>query len=296
MVQATRPADRLGPIDAVDVVAAALAKSGLSEQSFDRLVELMRRFADFVVHGHGARGLAEITQDLAVEFVFAPTIGGTAVSTSVMHWRRSAIRLLFRTARQLGLVEGDPTLDLALPPRSGSQCRPLTDDEVAVCRAAALASESRLSAAWALAEATARTSELPNLLVRDVDFTRGLVWLHDGSKTVERWGHLSEWGLTQLARRAHALGDDVDRPLVYSGDGSAVSRQASACMAISVTLARAGLGDEPDVRPASVVAWAGRRLLEETGQIDLVAIRLGMRSLDRTAAFIRYDWTSPMSG
>src|SRR5438067_923836 len=127
------------------------------------------------------------------------------------------------------------------------RARPLSDDEVAVCRAAALAGESRLAAAWALAEATARTSELPSARVGDVDFTSGLVWLHDGSKTVERWGHLSEWGLTQLVRRAHTLSDDANAHLVYAGGGSAVSRQASACMAISVTLARAGLGDEPDV-------------------------------------------------
>jgi integrase len=293
VVQATRPAVELGPLEAVDAVAAALAESDLSEQCLDRLVELMRRFADFATHGHGARQLSAVTRELASEFVFAPLSRGEAASPSVMHWRRSAIRLLFRTARQLGLVEGDPTLDLVLPPRSGIRLRPLTDDEVAVCRAAALAGESRLAAAWALAEATARTSELPSARVGDVDFTSGLVWLHDGSKTVERWGHLSEWGLTQLVRRAHTLGDGSDRALIYAGNGSAVSRQASACMAISVTLARAGLGNERDVGPASVVGWAGRRILEETGQIDLVAIRLGMRSLDRAAAFVGYDWHSP---
>ncbi len=291
MVHATPPAARLGPLDAVDAVAATLADGQFSEQSFDRLVELMRRFAAFAIHGHGARELADITQELAAGFVHAPTRDGMP-SASVMHWRRSAIRLLFRTARQLGLAEADPTLDLALPARSGAQLRPLSDDEVPICRAAALAGESRLAAAWALAEATARTSELPRLRVGDLDLAEGLVWLHGGAKTAERLGFLSEWGLVQLARRNHVLGDDPDALLVYAGDGSAVSRQASACMAISVTLARAGLGDEPDVRPASVAAWAGRRVLEETGQIDLVAIRLGMRSLDRAAAFVRYDWTS----
>jgi hypothetical protein len=47
---------------------------------------------------------------------------------------------------------------------------------------------------------------------------------------------------------------------------------------------------EPDVRPASVAAWAGRRILAETGRIDEVARRLGMVSLDRTARFIAFDW------
>src|SRR6266536_2349111 len=161
MAQATRPVTQPGSFDAVDAVAAVLAESQLSEQSFDRLVELMRRFAAFATHGYGARELADITQELAAEFLHSPTRDGMP-STSVMHWRRSAVRLLFRTARQLGLAEGDPTLDLALPPRSGMQLRPLTDDEVAVCRAVTLGAESRLAAAWALAEATARTSELPN--------------------------------------------------------------------------------------------------------------------------------------
>jgi integrase/recombinase XerC len=295
MAQATRPASQLGSLDAVDAVAVVLAEGRLSEQSFDRLIELMRRFAAFATLGHGARELADVTKEVAAEFLRSPTRDGMP-STSLMHWRRSAVRLLFRTARKLGLAEGDPTLDRALPPRSGMQLRPVTDDEVAVCRAVTLGSESRLAAAWALSEATARTSELPSLRVGDVDLAKGLVWLHGGAKTSERWGFLNEWGLVQIARRARALGDDPDALLVYTGDGSAVSRQASACMAISVTLARAGLGDEPDVRPASVAAWAGRQVLEATGQIDLVAIRLGMRSLDRTAAFVRYDWTSLTSG
>ena len=46
----------------------------------------------------------------------------------------------------------------------------------------------------------------------------------------------------------------------------------------------------PAVRPSSIAAWAGRALFDRTGQIDLVARRLGMRSLDRTAIFIGWDW------
>jgi hypothetical protein len=55
-----------------------------------------------------------------------------------MHVRRSSLRLLFRIARsELGL-EGDPTLDLKLPPRSSAAARPLTDDEVALGRSYSL--------------------------------------------------------------------------------------------------------------------------------------------------------------
>ena len=59
---------------------------------------------------------------------------------------------------------------------------------------------------------------------------------------------------------------------------------------MSVTLARAGMGDEPGVKPASVPAWAGTKVFEATGRIEVVAERLGMRSLDRTAGFIGWDW------
>ena len=44
------------------------------------------------------------------------------------------------------------------------------------------------------------------------------------------------------------------------------------------------------MRPGSVVAWAGRKVFEETGSIEEVARRLGMRSLDRAAQFIGLGW------
>ena len=81
-----------------------------------------------------------------------------------------------------------------------------------------------------------------------------------------------------------------DATLVYEGDGSYESRQASACAAVSETLRRAGLAGEPDVRPLSVTAWAGTRVLQETGQIEAVAGALGIRSLDRAARLIGWDW------
>lgn len=82
------------------------------------------------------------------------------------------------------------------------------------------------------------------------------------------------------------LGPDRNRPVIYEGDCSADTGQISACIAVRDVLIRAGLAAEPGVRPASVAAWAGQKILHETGQIDEVARRLGMASLDRTARFI----------
>ena len=77
---------------------------------------------------------------------------------------------------------------------------------------------------------------------------------------------------------------------MYGGSGDSATGQVSASVAIGDVLTRAGLTGERDVRPASVVGWAGRRILAETGRIDEVARRLGMASLDRTARFIAFDW------
>jgi len=59
--------------------------------------------------------------------------------------------------------------------------------------------------AWALAEATARTSEIHHILVSDLDFTNNRVWLHGSSKAEPRSGSLSDWGAAQLAGRVGSL-------------------------------------------------------------------------------------------
>jgi integrase len=166
----------------------------------------------------------------------------------------------------------------------------LTDDEVAVCRSFAThtLSETRRSAAWALAEATARTSEIPHILPSDVDLGSGLVWIHGGSKTDARWGRLTGWGAKRLEERLRSLSED--HPIVYQGNGSPESRQASSCAAIAQTIRRAGLSGERDIGPSSIAAWAGAKAFRECAPIDEVARMLGIRSLDRAARFIGWDW------
>ena len=280
----------------VEEVAGLLFDApNLSAQSEDRLGSTLIRFASFTERGFGVTNLDDLTPDVVRAFVSAPPSGGGAhpPSLSTMHFRRSAVRLLFREARRAGLADGDPTLDLALPPRSSLGLRPLTDDEVALCRSSAGRglSETRLPAAFALAEATARTSELPRIRIQDVCLHRGKVWLHGGSKTAERWGITSSWGVEQLARRLRRLEKlPADTPIVYEGRGSAQSAQASACVALATVLRAAGLGAEYDVRPASIAAWAGASALRHGAPIDEVARMLGVASLDQAARLIGWDW------
>lgn len=209
-----------------------------------------------------------------------------------MHARRSATRLLFRTGRRLGLCSTDPAVDIDLPPRSSLRARPLSDDEVGLCRSASLHSldATRLPAAWALAEATVRSGELASIRVCDVDLDEARVWIAGSARTEPRWGELSVWGCKQVRRRVDAIGDSS--LVIYTGRGSAESRQAASCQAIHETLLRAGLSGEADVRPVSVAAWAGRVAFDQTQRIDEAARVLGVRSLDRAAAIIGWDWST----
>ena len=59
---------------------------------------------------------------------------------------------------------------------------------------------------------------------------------------------------------------------------------------VASTLRQAGLAKRPGVRANSVPAWRGAKELADGASIDEVAVLLGMRSLDRTATFIGFDW------
>lgn len=258
---------------------------------WERTGAILDRFGRFASEGCGLAGLDEVTPSIARSFFAAPTSAGAPPSTSTMHWRRTALRLLFRAARRHGLIDGDPTLDLDLPPRSSLGARPLTDDEITLCRSVAQWSlaGSRRAAVWALAEATCRSSELPGVAGDDVDLDSGRVRIGGGKATLPRDGQLTEWGLIQVRARIEEL-EAPSLPLVYSGRAPAGAGQVSGASALVDVLTRAGLHHEPDVRPGSVAAWAGRRVLEETGRIDCAARALGVKSLDRAASIVAWDW------
>jgi integrase len=267
------------------------ASPSLSVQTRPRFIATVDRFFSFCGRGFTVASLGEVTPEIARAFVVAP-LEDREPSVATTHLRRSVVRFVFRQARGLGLVDHDPCVDLVLPARSGLAARPLADDEIALCRSYSLTSltNTRTPAAWALAEATARTAEIPHIRVSDVDLGNRRVRLHGSPRTVERWAPLTPWGVAQLARRVATL-DGFDAPLVYAAKGSAESGQASSCIAVSDTLVRAGLAGEPDLRPISVAAWAGRSLLDRTGRIDAVARLLGVRSLDRAARIVAWDWS-----
>jgi integrase/recombinase XerC len=286
----------------IEVVVGHWAASGeFTEQTLARCGETVNRFARRL----DAQGVVRpdaITVEHCRGFIDATTLKGQAPELTTRHTRRTALRMLFRTLRELGHPVGDPTLDLHLPARSATTARPLTDPEITLCRASTRLGEAgsvslQRAVCWALAEATAVTSEITAVRVGDLDDPDKPRWVRlAGTRRHDpRLGELTDWGSTIVARQTARLRERRSTPatlLSYRGTGApgeAVA-QASACNAVGAVLAMAGLTEEPDVRPASVRNWAGRSLYEAGMPIEHVARRLGARSLDSAAADIALTW------
>jgi integrase/recombinase XerC len=275
--------------------AAEQAKraGAMQTDSLDHFVGLWARFETFAFQGYGVENVGDVTIELVEAFVFARTDRGAAPPTATQHHRRSAIRTWWRILRGFALVQDDLTLDLELPPRTRASQRALSDEEVERCRWAALATttETRIPAAWALAEAGALASEIAHVRIGDLELPSH-VRLHGSPRLRERLVPLTPWGATQLARRVEhlevtpALADRV----AYEGMGSAASLRTSSASALHDVLRRAGLAGDPAVGLNSMRAWVGQTVLRDAGRIEDVAARLGMQSLDLAADLISYDW------
>ncbi len=273
---------------------AALVKQRIAGQdsmapvSLIRVSDLIDGFAKFLSVSAVERA-TEINEAHADAFVRSLTRSGSEPSLATMHLRRSALRIFFREARALDILSIDPTQALVLPPRSYRDLRPLTDKEVDRCRSFAegMIGEARYAVAWALAEATARVAELGATRPCDVDIRGGRVWLAGSPNTESRCAKLTDWGSEQLDALLSAKPRPIaDRPLLVPGKASRSTLHAL----IASTLRRAGLADQPGVRPNSIAAWRGAKELAAGASIEKVALLLGMRSLDRAAAFIGFDW------
>lgn len=268
-----------------------------THQTVLRMAEIATRFARRL-HVLGIDTLDQVTPSQCEEFIYARSRTAAVASISTMRFRRTTLRALFKTLRMNGIDVVDPTADLALPPRPDTTARPLTTDEVVFCRTCTKAARSkdlRRPAAWALAEATAVTSEQAAVTVGHLDDPERptSVTLPGTRRIRPRVVELTGWARSILQARVAELADPRPQTrLVYGGTQhpDSVAAQAAACNLVTNILAAAGLSGEPGVRPASVRHWRARLLFEETGRIEDVANLLGHRSLDEAAEAIGFDW------
>ncbi|WP_371095852.1 hypothetical protein [Streptomyces sanglieri] len=274
-----------------------------TNRSFGQLLERWQRYAQ----ARGAVLLNDVTVDLAEDFVFAQgrtrhgRIGESATATQ--HQRRAVLRSLYRTLRELGLTDADPTRDVLLPERTRTLIRPLDEGEAVALRHAAeyVTRPSRHASAAALALSGGHTGEIGHIRIRDLDQSAAAVWIHGSTRTDARWCPLDPWALRVLLARAAFVArqqsslDAVPEARLAVSSISAPDEQlqARACVALSDLIRRIGLGADPRVKPASLTAYAAVRIFSGTGKIEDVARGLGLRSLDRAADLVGYDWARP---
>lgn len=274
----------------------------MAPQTVDRLVQVGGRFVTRL-QALGLDDWEVVGPEECRGFVTAPTSDGRAPSTATQQLRRATLRAIFRALRAEGLLSGDPTVDLALPRRATRPYRPLTEEEVLLCRASSRlgapgGATLRRAVAWALGEAGGATSEIARTTLTDVTLrTRGgvLVAFPQSRRYTARTVPLTSWGAAMLTRHVRPLltaGAPGQTLLAYAGhgDAGAYRAQASVCTQLARVLALAGLATEPGVRARSLRGWAGRSHLEAGHTLGEVAALLGNRTLDATAAEIGLTW------
>ncbi|MGW3459003.1 tyrosine-type recombinase/integrase [Streptomyces olivaceoviridis] len=279
----------------------------MSPQTHRAFRQLLERYARYS-QTRGVTLLAEVTADIAEDFIYAQgrtrhgRIGDSANAT--LHQRRAVLRSFYRTLYDLGLSNADPTRGIRLPERTRTRVRPLEEDEAIALRQAAeyVTRPSRHAAAAALALSGGHTGEIGHIRVRDLDEQAAAVWMHGSTRTDPRWCPLDPWALRVLKARSAFVtrqqlrteGAPDARLAVSSAPAPDEQLQARACVALADLIRRIGLNADPHVKPASLTAYAAVRLYDETRNIEDVARRLGLRSLDRAADLIGLDWTTPV--
>ena len=280
-----------------DLWRQAALDGAMSEQTVEKFTQLTGRFANYA-QAQGTVVLTDVDPGLAAAFITArghSRRGEVAVAAvATMRLRRSVLRTFFRSARQLLLTDADPTLDIDLPGRPGRRIRPLDTQEADLCRHFAQLTEgaTRHAAVLALALSGVHSAEAARVQPDHVDLAGLRVFAAGSARTAARWCGLDRWSAECLRRRINALPTEAV-PLIGTGNGSPAQQQARICVALRDVLVRAGLGDDPSLRPASITAYAGRLAFQASGRIEDAAGVLGMGSLDRTAELVGYDWRQP---
>ena len=119
--------------DALVSCLAAMAAGGLAATTTERVAPVVYRFGSYAT-SLGVQELRHVSAQIAEGFIRSRLETGLVASTATMHDRRSSLRLVFRFARRLRLLDGDPTLDVTIAPRSSRPARPLIEDEVELAR------------------------------------------------------------------------------------------------------------------------------------------------------------------
>ena len=297
---------------AVDLILADWhrqnAKQGIADLTLDRQTRFLKQFLQYATTA-GVVELADVTPRLCQAFITAPIAGtspstknkaGKAPSGGIQRGRLNAVRVLFMTARLLGLDDRDPTAGMKYARHIRSDLRPLTPAEARTLIDVASSSKgTKWATSLALAMAGSGITEIAYVTIGDIDLANATVLLYGrGQRLQGRRNHLDAWSMNQIARRLKELRraghTDPTWPLVLPRPAETyppnhVSPQASRPFYTLFDRANfSGCG----IRPTSISEYAANRAYALTNDIEQVSSLMGLASLDSARSLISDSWQS----
>ena len=287
----------LSPADVLGVAACHWkVTNAYTDEWIRRVVTNGAAFASFIDR-LGAASIVDITDQHVARFLRARTARTNKTpAPSTQARRRAAVAKLFRTAISLGLATRDPSHGVPIGTAGKPGYRNLVDDEVRLCHAFTVGTTRSLrsAAGWALGETGAPTEEIPRIHVHHATGNTEQLWSPGTNRIRPRLLYPTEWGRKMIRGRIRDLADRRlfgSTPLVWTDNlQSPQGGRVSASTLLSTVMRRAGITGT-SIGPASLRKWAALEIYEQTDcDLQAVANRLGMSSLDKTADLIDLDW------
>lgn len=292
------------------VIAAWTAKTvpvGFSTPTLKRYEHNLNQFVTYT-RAIGVEVLADCDPGVCADWVHARPVGKmwSANTTGQPAYgtqanRRTSLINFFATCHHLGLWDENPAEKVTTHGRANTRTRPLTEVEAArlMDRAAYQARENKMPATVALALAGATVTEIAQVEPIDVYLAEQVVWLPGlGRRNLARWVPLDEWQADALASRinylTHRNGSNITGfSLVHRGrvaDQDPTKFAMTTNQMLVRALGKAGLGVDQGVRPSSIHEYVANRVYAETGSMEAVAVRCGLRSIDAAARLVTVNW------
>jgi integrase len=282
--------ERVTVSDALAIVCAHFAAQYLKPATERKYRQNAQRLVRHL-EAHGIEFIDEVTEQVVVDYLWSGRwrhgeiidVSPTTASTC-----RSMTIAFFNVLINLGIWEHLPPVGPPIQRDYTDGSLPLTSAQLLRVEQAVSGSlfTSRASFLVALSQAGADAGEVAATTWGDINLDDGTVTLNLDSP---RTNPLTPWGIEVLSA-ASRNGFEPHQRLCVHNSTSIRSGAQSVTVGLSNLLRDAGLGRVPGVTARSIRLGVAQQVLHTDG-LEAAARFLGSRSLDGTAASLRYEWS-----
>jgi integrase len=293
--------DGLTPSEALAVFCSYLQHRSdtgdLAKSTVTKACQIAGLMTAYIEAAFGVVDIRAVRRDELTAFISSPPLGAELREPSghTHGNRRWGCDRFFEALRALNLFDGDPLLDEGRIRRPSNKTRPLRSEEMRICRELGprSAEDPLTRTTMAIAEAGADPGENAAVCPSDLRLDERLVWLCGGDRRHSRWGRLTPEGCVALKRWLRQYPCEPLASINYQGKSEIPSANATSTIdgRLRKALNRSGLGDDPELGPASITFCAGARVFDATGDLVAAAHAQGLRSVDRMREILGLDTT-----